>query len=131
MSQNAPDCISAHFHFKTIPEKHAPRAPWETRSPRPLGISHSNGKSKIEPCYSFCNCIRSWHCYTFAQVPGLQDICCLRADVSYFLCTCATKEMGNVCTQVRYLAIISGPPLGFMLPLTKTVTNFRPKSEVG
>ena len=25
---------------------------------------------------------------------------CLRADISYFLCcTCATKEIGDVCTQ--------------------------------
>ena len=44
-SQNAPDCISAHTHFKKFPGDHAPGPPKEDRGLRPLRTSPPNDKS--------------------------------------------------------------------------------------
>ena len=37
VSQNAPDCISGHIHFKDAPGVYAPGPPWEARGLWPLG----------------------------------------------------------------------------------------------
>ena len=45
VSQNAPDCISAHIHFKTFPGGMSPDPPQESRGLWPLGASSANDKS--------------------------------------------------------------------------------------
>ena len=48
VSQNAPDCISAHIHFKKFPGGGA--CPWIPLGRyRPLGTSPQNDKSQLEP----------------------------------------------------------------------------------
>ena len=45
VSQNVPDCISAHIHFKKFPGEHVPGPPEEARRLRLLGPSPPNDKS--------------------------------------------------------------------------------------
>ena len=49
VSQNAPDCISAHIHFTKFPGWACPRIPLGSSWPSPLGTSPLNDKSWIEP----------------------------------------------------------------------------------
>ena len=57
ISQNAPDCILAHIHFKKFPRGHAPGPPQERRSLRPLGTSPHLLKTinpRQNPANSWC-----------------------------------------------------------------------------